>query len=339
MACSGGLKMSSDSELNELRKKFLQTQIIRSENMNECEFVFAYGSNLNQQDWKKWCDRNGFDSNSLEYVSTAVLPDMKLCFDYFSNSRQSGVLDIQIAIGHIVYGVIFKPSKMGWEALDRKEGAPYCYTKRIWRAVLPNGTLQSVIVYEVIEERKSSTLVSPSNEYFHIVEQGLTHWKLSTISLKNAAENQDAKPEINHLFVYGTLMREESRFKYIEQQDVLSIQNAKTKGVLHETTGNYPAMRLSRENENSLVVGELVTFENIAKAFPILDSVEGFRGYNITESLYHRTLIDVQTENGNNVLAWTYVAFDGNWVKKPIVSGCWKQYLQEKITNSNFYAL
>jgi gamma-glutamylcyclotransferase (GGCT)/AIG2-like uncharacterized protein YtfP len=169
--------------------------------------------------------------------------------------------------------------------------------------------------------------------------QGLKHWKLPTIGLENAAENRLVEPEINYLFVYGTLMREQSRFHYLEKQKAKSIQRAKTKGTLHETIGNYPAMRLLCKDENSVVYGELVEFENIAKAFPILDSVEGFRGYDGFDSLYHRTLIDVQTENGNTVLAWAYVAFEGDWVKNPIISGCWKQYLQKKMTNSNIDGL
>ncbi len=322
----------SDNNFEILKRKFIQPPLTDNDDMNECEFVFAYGSNLNQWDWKSWCDKNDHDADSLEFVSVAILPDMKLCFDYHSSGRRGGVLDVQSALGHIVYGVIFKPTQAGWQALDRKEGAPYCYKKQLWKAILPNGTLQSVVIYEVTDVRRSPTFVKPTDEYVTVVSQGLTYWNLPIRDLQYAAANKRFEPEINCLFIYGTLMREQSRFSYIQKQDVIRIEVATVKGILHETTGNYPAMRLSNQNENSLVQGELVQFGDIVKAFPDLDLVEGFRGYDNSDSFYQRTLVEVQLENGNIVLAWTYVAFEGNWVKEPIISGSWKQHVKESMS-------
>lgn len=330
MACGGDLKMASDQELNELRKTFLRTKIICEEYIKECEFVFAYGSNLNPQDWEKWCDRNGFDSNSLEYVSTAVLPDMKLCFDYFSSSRQSGVLDVQMAIGHIVYGVIFKPSEMDWKALNKKEGEPYCYKKNLWTAILPDGSLEKVLIYQVVLEKQSSKIIEPTSPYFNLVKQGLTYWNLPIEGL-NSAIGIALEPKVNYLFVYGSLMQGCKLHKHIKKMNVVSIKNAKVKANLFETScGNYPAMQLHNDTEDSYVYGELIEFDSIQDVLASLDEIEDFKGYNQNNSLYERTLIKVIIDD-RFLLSWSYIMINKNWVKNRIISGSWNEYIQQII--------
>jgi hypothetical protein len=88
---------------------------------------FAYGSNLNLQDWHRWCGANGFREGLLRPLFSAWLPDRCLAFTKWSDVRQSGVLDIQPGRGHLVEGFVFEVEDDGWDALARKEGSPKAY--------------------------------------------------------------------------------------------------------------------------------------------------------------------------------------------------------------------
>ena len=90
-------------------------------------FYFAYGSNLNAEDWQAWCRRSGFSPDLLEFRTVAYLPDWELVFDYRSSSRNGGALDLKERIGQLTAGAVFEVAPGGWKALDSKEGAPNYY--------------------------------------------------------------------------------------------------------------------------------------------------------------------------------------------------------------------
>jgi hypothetical protein len=93
------------------------------------QLYFAYGSNLNQQDFDDWCSRRGFSKGLLRFHSKANLPDFDLAFSYRSATRNGGVLDIKPRTGQLVPGVLFEIDDEGWDALDAKEGAPSVYKR------------------------------------------------------------------------------------------------------------------------------------------------------------------------------------------------------------------
>ena len=133
---------------------------------------FAYGSNLNWSDWVAWCSRSGVDPTCLEPVGRALLPDMRLAFDYYSGSRGGGALNVVREIGCVVEGVLLQVGPGGWAALDAKEGvSSNCYERRHRTAILPDGTAMPVVVYEVTLERQEK-FVPPTDEYVEIVQQG-----------------------------------------------------------------------------------------------------------------------------------------------------------------------
>ena len=59
------------------------------------DYHFGYGSNLDLDDWKKWCDDYGRKSNEMQ-VEPGIffLPDYELDFHYKSGSRGGGALDV-----------------------------------------------------------------------------------------------------------------------------------------------------------------------------------------------------------------------------------------------------
>ena len=68
-------------------------------------------------------------------------------------------------------------------------------------------------------------------------------------------------------------------------------------------------LRLGRDEANrkddSLVSGELLTFDHPEERLPALDRLEGFESAG--PSLYRRVLIPAETSGGEGVLAWACV--------------------------------
>ena len=89
----------------------------------------AYGSNLNENDWKRFCERNGFPTDLLCYKGPVRLPGCRLAFDRYSTSRGGGALNVKTAPGHYVDAVAFTTDDKGVEALRLKEGHPFAYVE------------------------------------------------------------------------------------------------------------------------------------------------------------------------------------------------------------------
>ncbi len=287
---------------------------------------FAYGSNLNRADWERFCARMGTNPESLQPVARAILPDMRLSFDYHSKTRGGGALNIQPAPGHIVQGVLYRADAEGWKALDAKEGAPLCYQRVARIALAEDGSRMPVVTYEVTPESRCG-FTKPTDEYREIVAQGLMAWGLTTTALERAANAEPPQSFIDGLFVYGTLMEGESRAMAIPPERILSRLPAYTAGTLHQTAGDYPAMRLPnphRGSDQGLVRGECLQLADLPGLLPTLDRIEGFGGDDDPRALFHRTLVTVVPDDGQDRLAWCYVAAATHLCGDVIAGGCWR---------------
>ena len=91
---------------------------------------FAYGSNLDWQNWSEFCARHGADPHCMKPIEPAFLPDVELVFNYRSVLREGGALNIRPRKGQVVHGMLFEVTDRGWEVLDRKESvAAGCYAR------------------------------------------------------------------------------------------------------------------------------------------------------------------------------------------------------------------
>jgi gamma-glutamylcyclotransferase (GGCT)/AIG2-like uncharacterized protein YtfP len=284
---------------------------------------FAYGSNLNSDDWHHWCDRNGFGRELLRFKTTAVLPDHDLLFSYYSRSRRGGVLDLAPRTGQIVEGAIFEIVGDGWRVLDCKEGAPDFY-ERVDKVCLDTeGREVSVKTYRVRAERREK-FVQPSPEYVSVVRDGLEHWGLSDAALEAAAEGQQTPWFVDALFAYGTLMRGESRFSCLKPFGLQCTLLAETYGRLADWR-TFPALLDDQEGDR-LVQGDFLRLERIGPALELLDRVEGFRGFGAAGSLFRRTLTEVGVGDGRVRRAWVYRLADAS-VDAPLIdTGDWREH-------------
>lgn len=287
------------------------------------QLYFAYGSNLNLADWHQWCDERGFSRELLKPVSTAVLPDYELSFSHYSTTRGGGALNVVESLGKGVDGVMFEVlDPAGWKALDRKEGAPSCYVREVVTLLDESGDEIEAVTYLLPESRVRS-YQEPTAEYVDAVARGLRDFDLDERALlAAAAEDRDIPFLTEGVFVYGTLMRFESRFECLRKFRIECALLASTPGRL-VNLGEYPGM-LPAIDSNQEVAGEFVRVGDIAGALSSLDRIEGFRGYGTDDSLFARRLVLVNVGEGRLRRAWAYVFLgpEGDGIS----GGCWRSW-------------
>lgn len=290
------------------------------------EFLyFAYGSNLNDRDWRAYCARTGTAPGVIEPIGPALLPDMQLCFDYYSQSRQGGALNIQPMRGHVVHGVLYRVSSDGWRALNRKEGAPNFYHQITCTALRPDGSSTQVITYQVTEAMRQD-FCAPTEDYRQIVAEGLQAFGLPVQALHEAADNRPPSVEINRLFIYGTLLPGLNNAVYIPERLVTQRYAASIAGMLYDTGFAFPAIDLEN-HQGHRVRGECLRIMDLPDLLEPLDQLEGFAGYDGPDPLFRRTIIDVMADDNAIQRAWCYVAGRSALLRRPIVHGCWKTHI------------
>ena len=145
---------------------------------------FAYGSNLDAEDFRAWCAERGFGDARLELRSTAVVHGRILAFTRYSPARRGGVLDIPEHAGASVRGALFRVLGSGWRALDEKEGRGSGAYRRVPVIALPDtGARVEAVTYEVVHKKR---FVAPTDAYLRAVRRGLRTRGLPTHDLDRA---------------------------------------------------------------------------------------------------------------------------------------------------------
>lgn len=286
--------------------------------------VFAYGSNLSNAEIAGWFGARGLDpARHCRPLGAARLPDHELSFGYRSERRRGGALDVRSRPGSVVNGALFTVSAEGAAALDEKEGvAMGAYRRQVTEVILPGGALCDALVYVVTEASRREHQV-PAEGYVDTVVAGYAQWGLDPTPVLSVASGGSGAAPVEAVFVYGTLLRGEHNAHVLHDQPVRRVADALLHGAtLHETGEPYPVMRLEGPGP---VRGELAELEDIATALGPLDRLETFTGYGRRDRAYHRTLVTVRTE-GEDRLAWTYVAGERLTPGAPIASGDWRRH-------------
>ena len=288
--------------------------------MGDERFYFGYGSNLNAEDWEAWCAGRGADPASMKCIGSAWLLDHSMRFHYRSTGRKGGAADVvKDGKGTVVPGALFALSDNGWELMDKKEGHPRHYQRVPVRVVTEEGQVVDAITYTVTPEKREASLVVPTEGYVNLIRDGLEIRNLPIEHLISSIEKYDSKSRLQHVFVYGTLMRGESRWPQLEPWSSSEVEVGHIIGRLYHL-GTYPGVRL---DQIGTVHGELHRCEDIENTLETLDFVEGHDEQHPGEGLFVRVPVLVQTAKGA-VWAWTYVINevpnastrlqDGRWV-------------------------
>ncbi len=289
---------------------------------DESTLYFGYGSNLDWDDWQAWCEDKKLRSDGLVEISPCWLPNYSMKFHYFSNSREGGAADvIETGRGHAVPGVLFSMNADALRAMDQKEGVKAgAYARRKVEVILPNGTFVEALTYCVTENRREERFIQPTSLYCNLIENGLKKRKLPIGELKNAIEDFKPSYPIENIFVYGTLMKGESRHPTLSEYSIGEGRLASTDGMLIDLD-DYPGMLTGEEGT---VYGEVYQIDQMFPTLKTLDTIEGFYGYQSTDSLFTRTIVQIKTERGQE-WAWTYAYNNHDEENVHVIeSGNWK---------------
>lgn len=295
---------------------------------------FAYGSNLCPDERARWLATHGLTEADLRPVSAALLADHELSFGYWSQRRAGGALDVRPSLGSVVQGALFTVSERGWQMLDIKEGVAHPdtgYARTAVQAVLPDGKLVSALTYTV-KPADRRPHCDPAAGYVDTVLSGLAHWGMrpdSKATLLAAAAGQSGACRVDHMLVYGTLMRGELRWPAMARHGVRRVLMGRSRATLHPAAEDppgepFPAITLDQPLHE--LQGDLVESADMACLLKEADVIETFYGYGDARNLYHRTVLPVQTGEPGALptLAWAYVAAPLLTVGEPHGTGCWR---------------
>lgn len=284
---------------------------------------FAYGSNLDECDWSAFCEKNGFSHSSMKPLEAAWLPDMELVSNHFAQTRGGGALNIQPAPGSVVPGMLFELTDEGLEAVRQKEGVRYAVYDEVTKFVLLKGGQELAVTTFILNaKRRLPKPIPMTDEYLEICSRGYKRFGLDEQYL-NAAANQESGPVLDAVFVYGTLMRGQTRYSIIRDHNPVCTLLSEVEGQLHDC-GAFPGLFLSTE---ATVHGEFVRVDKIREFLQIADVIEGFEGFGDERNLFRRTLVEVGIGDGRQRLAWTYVLARN--VGAPISSGSWRAHRRQ----------
>jgi len=278
---------------------------------------FAYGSNLDEENWRLWCATKGYDPASIEPLGPAWLPDHELVFHYQSRLRKGGALDVRSRHGTSVPGALFRVRD--WQGLDAKEGVSGGYYQRLEVTVLTDdGRAHAATTYCVCDARVGD-FVAPGPEYREMVTRGLSRFGHGHEGFVTVASGAPASPAPSAIFTYGTLMRGQRSYALLASRVRRTHATARVMGASLVHIDWYPGLVL---RDGGAVHGEVHELDEPASMLQELDEYEDFAGYQTASSMYRRSLVNAVTDAGS-FLAWTYI-FLGDADAFPLIpSGRW----------------
>lgn len=154
------------------------------------QYYFAYGSNLDADDLRGYCERHGYPPDLLaRRVGVGVLPDHELAFGRYSRARMGGVLDLWPCDGQQVHGVLFEVDERAIAMLDAKEGHPHSYARATVK-VRVEGREVDAMTY--LSRPETPRLIRPREAYVAIVRRGYQAHGLPLEALDRALVRAEA---------------------------------------------------------------------------------------------------------------------------------------------------
>ncbi len=135
-------------------------------------YYFAYGSNMDLEDFKRWCDEKGCEMPDLRDPIPAKLLGYKLVFNYYSGRRKAGAANISLTgeSGDVVYGLIFNVTECARDVIREKEGYPDYYGESCVKVKsLDDKLVFDGFTYKVVPEKERDTYQPPTKCYLGLI--------------------------------------------------------------------------------------------------------------------------------------------------------------------------
>jgi gamma-glutamylcyclotransferase (GGCT)/AIG2-like uncharacterized protein YtfP len=298
--------------------------------MDKNALYFAYSSDINEKSLARWCGKNGYDFPLKGKVANAWLPDHELIFNYRERENRGRVSNIRRRFGQAMPGVLFEVKPDGWKAIEAKKLVPRCYRPYETIVLTEDGREREAVAYRVFADRIAGTFYPPRLDYASALREGLLSHGLDDRMLMAVTAGREAPWTVDHIFVYGTLMKGFARHHLLEAwAHPMTRQEARAPGILFDSRKGHPCL-VPAKNEGQIVKGELYRIRDNRQAFEMLDIVEDFRGYGDARSEFRRALVRAETAGGQSTLAWAYfynrptarldVIESGDWKNRPFLA-------------------
>lgn len=143
------------------------------------DWTFAYGSNMDLDDLKRFFGENGYEDAVIEEVQPAYLCSYELVWNYYSTRRRAGAANVKRVEGRDLPGLALRVDKRALDAIDSKEGHPSYYTRGDERHKLKlfNGKEVDAWVYIALPSRTKNEVVPPSKEYREFLIKAAKQYK------------------------------------------------------------------------------------------------------------------------------------------------------------------
>jgi len=144
-------------------------------------YYFAYGSNMDEDDFNKWCENHGKGKRFKEIfknIRPAKLKDYKLRFNYYSQSRCGGVANIMDEAEIFVYGLLMEIEDKDLEVISEKEGRKTYNQISIDVKTLSDGIkVPNVKTYKVVENKEEKRDCPPTDKYLYLLIRNSIKYK------------------------------------------------------------------------------------------------------------------------------------------------------------------
>ena len=137
---------------------------------------FAYGSNMDEEDFEKRCREKGWCMVKFQNHRAAKLEGYKLSFNYRSTYWEAGAANIMEDEESCVYGLLSEIEDSDLETIRKKEGyyedCSKCYYNEICINVelLCDGTVvKEVKTYKVTKDKETAEDQRPKEKYMQLI--------------------------------------------------------------------------------------------------------------------------------------------------------------------------
>ncbi len=148
--------------------------------MIDSAWVFAYGSNMDLDDLRRWFDEKRRPWGTLHRAVSATLPGFSLVWNFYSKTRKGGAANVRLnafeeapSLGTPrLPGVALHVDAVMFDGIDRKEGYPHVYGRTEVAVDLSTGERVDAWVYVLKSERESTDFVPPTTHYRGLLIRG-----------------------------------------------------------------------------------------------------------------------------------------------------------------------
>jgi hypothetical protein len=157
------------------------------------DWVFAYGSNMNLADVRRWLVERQYRVDGVLRVEPATLPGYKLVWNYYSRGRASGAANVEPCTDRDLPGLALQVDAATLAAIDRKEGRPQSYDRGSDRLTvrLRKGEDIAAWVYVAVPSKRQASPVPPCRSYLQLLVDAAREHSLPHLAELEATRTSD----------------------------------------------------------------------------------------------------------------------------------------------------